>query len=186
MRTSDFLLCVIGAMGGSVTGRTLLQKTCYFVGVQLGWQGEPGFKAHYYGPYSPAIDDALARMTDLGFLDKRTIGFGAADSSGFEIRRNDYDLTEEGEEILRILRNRRPEEYAQVSEAVEKIKTAGNPEYLELSIAAKAYFILHKEGGSLTKRAIRSEAADLGWSIEEQSLNRAVDFLENLGLVRAS
>jgi uncharacterized protein YwgA len=185
MRTSEFLLCVIDAMGGSVRGRTLLQKTCYFVSVQLEEQDDLDFKAHYYGPYSPAID-VLARMDDLGFVEGHTIGFGAADPSGFEIRRTDYELTNEGKEIAAILRKQRNSEYVRVKGAVDKIKAAGNPGYFELSIAAKTYYIIHNKKGTLTNQTILSEAKQLGWNVEASSLNRAVNFLEELNLIRAS
>jgi|SRR5215469_174643 len=186
MKTSDFVMCVIGAMNGKVTGRTLLQKTCYFVSVQLEHEIDLDFRAHYYGPYSPTIDNALARMTDLGFVEQRTKGFGAADSAGFEIKRNDYEFTEEGEEIFELLRKQKGLEYTRIREAVKNIKDAGDPGYFELSIAAKAYFIIHSQGGALTKGAIRSEARELGWEVESHSLDRAVNFLEKLNLVRAS
>lgn len=186
MKTSDFLLCIIGAMGGSVSGRTLLQKTCYFVSVQLEEEIDLDFKAHYYGPYSPTIDNALARMTDLGFVEQRTIGFGTANSAGFEIRRNDYEFTEEGKEIFEFLRTQRAQEYRRIKDAVNNIKTAGDPGYFELSIAAKAYYIIHNQGGALTIGAIRSEARELGWEVEPQSLDHAVNFLEKLNLVRTT
>lgn len=184
MKTSDFLLYVIGAMGGSVKGRTLLQKTCYFVCVQLGQEDALDFNPHYYGPYSPAIDNTLARMTDLGFIDRHTIGFGASDPSGFEIRRNDYQLTEEGKEMLELLGTQKKSEYTAIQKAVDNISEAGNPGYFELSIAAKAYHIIRARGGVLTKKSIVSEAEQLGWSVQPSSLDRAVRFLEELNLVK--
>lgn len=186
MKTSDFLLCVMGAMGGSVNGRTLLQKTCYFVSVQLEGEIDLDFKAHYYGPYSPIIDNALARMTGLGFVEQSTKGFGSANSAGFEIRRNDYKFTEDGEEIFEFLCKRNAQEYRRIEKAVNNIKAAGEPDYRELSIAAKAYYIIHNQGGAVTIGAIRSEARELGWEVEPQSLDHAVNFLENLNLIRTT
>jgi uncharacterized protein len=186
MKLSDFLLCVIDAKGGIVEGRTLLQKTCYFVSILLDGNYKSGFRAHFYGPYSPALDEALNQMVSLGLLRQRTLGFGAADQSGFEIRRNDFELTDEGKQILALVKKENAAECAQIQESVRRIQEAGAQNYVELSIAAKVYFIVSSRNERITKPVIISQAKSLGWEIEQKSIDEAVGFLERLQLVRSS
>jgi uncharacterized protein YwgA len=186
VKKSDFLLCVIDAKGEHIRGRTLLQKTCYFVLILLGRLKESDFKAHFYGPYSPALDETLNEMVSLAFIQQRQVGFGAADSSGFEIRRNDFELTEAGKEIAALIKNNNPAESTEIQNCVRKIREAGDPNYLELSIAAKVYFIVSSRDERLTKQSIVRYAQSLGWSIEHDSIDKAVSFLQRLDLVENS
>jgi uncharacterized protein YwgA len=186
MKESDFLLCVIRAKDGHVKGRTLLQKTCYFVSILLHRVRETDFKAHFYGPYSPALDESLNQMVSLGLIQQQQIGFGGADSSGFEIRRNDFELTGAGEEIVELVKRKNPEEWQAIERSVLRIKAAGDPNYIELSIAAKVYFIVSTRNERLTKQAIIRYAQALGWNIERESIDKAVSFLEKLELVQST
>jgi len=184
MKKNEFLLCVIDAKGGSIRGRTLLQKTCYFVSILLNRARETDFKAHFYGPYSPTIDETLNEMVSLGLLQQRQIRFGAADSSGFEIRRNDFELTEAGRELIPLIAKKNQAEWTKVEASVLKIQQAGDPNYVELSIAAKVYFIVSSRNERLTKEAIIRHASSLGWNIERESTDKAISFLEKLELVK--
>ena len=53
---------------------------------------------------------------------------------------------------------------------------------MELSIAAKAYMILKRESGEADKNKIRAVAENLGWSMSETGLDRAIDFLDKIHL----
>src|SRR5690242_13150710 len=136
MRRSDFLLCVLDAFGGSIEGRTLLQKRCFFVALLLKQDELYGFRAHYYGPYSPTIDETLAQLVSLGLVDERRHAFGITGSEGFEIRRHDYGLTPDGEAVVGLFREEHATLYKQVEKAAETIVEAGDPGYMELSVAA--------------------------------------------------
>lgn len=50
--------------------------------------------------------------------------------------------------------------------------------------AAKAYFVLTREGGKATSNRIKEVAEKLGWSINETELDKAVDFLDKINLAR--
>ena len=186
MKKSDFLLCVISAKGGSVKGRTMLQKTCYFVWILSGAERETDFKAHFYGPYSPNLDDTLNELVSIGLLQQRQIGFGAADRSGFEIRRNDFELTEAGQEIVSLVKKRDAADWSKVEECVRRIREAGDPGYVELSISAKVYFIVSSRDEKLTRPAITRHAQSLGWDISSESIENAIKFLERLDLVKTN
>ncbi|MGO8790491.1 MAG: hypothetical protein ACLQVL_24330 [Terriglobia bacterium] len=183
MNIIDFVLSVIHAFGNSVRGRTLLQKRCYFVAQILGKEAAYGFRPHFYGPYSPTVDDALNQLQGVGFVEESSIGFGAANSSGFEIRRHDYKLTSDGQEIAKFVESEKADTYAKVKATVRRIQDAGDPNYFELSIAAKAFYIIHSQKRPMTKGEIQKEAKRFGWQIEQQELNQAGAFLETLGLV---
>ncbi len=185
METNDFILCVIDAWDGVIIGRTLLQKRCYFVALLCGDEEELGFRAHYYGPYSSLVDGALSQLVAAGFVDESRVGFGAADSSGFEIRRHDYKLTADGREMVQELQISGDEELPKLYDAVNRLKQASNLNYVELSIAAKAFFIIRHRKGSATREEIRREAEGFGWNIEATALERAIGFLEEISLVNS-
>ena len=181
MNASEFVLSLIQTCGGKVHGRTLLQKTGYFVSILTGLSVDLRYQAHFYGPYSATIDGTLTQLKNLGFVEEATTGFGVV-SGGFEMRRYDYCLTEDGKKICEPLVN--DPEYRQIAEAVRKIREAGQPDYMELSIAAKTFFILRKQGKGMTTDELRKEAENLNWNIPEQSLVRAVEFLRNVQLAK--
>jgi hypothetical protein len=184
MNASDFVLSLISGFGGWIQGRTLLQKRAYFVAQLAGVPVELGYDAHYYGPYSAVVDNCVARLKSLGFVAEENLGFGITNTSGFEMKRYDYRVTEDGKRILESLRNR--EDYQRVERACIAILEAGDPNYFVLSIAAKADFILGKRGKAMTRSEIVREAQKFDWHIQGDALNSAVTFLEKLGLVHAA
>ncbi|MBZ5704754.1 MAG: hypothetical protein LAN63_05325 [Acidobacteriia bacterium] len=182
MNASQFVLSLIHACGNKVNGRTFLQKTGYFVSLLTGLPVDLRYHAHYYGPYSATMDGTLTQLSNLGFVEEASTGFGVV-SGGFEMRRYDYCLTKDGEEICKPLLN--TPEYNAIAEAVRKIRDAGQPDYMELSIAAKAFFILQKQGKGMTGSELLKEAGNFNWNIPEQSLVRAVEFLKRVQLAKA-
>lgn len=179
----QFVLALLDASGGHLAGRTLLQKKAYFVSLLAGVDPGLSFKAHYYGPYSSVLDSTVTQLKNLGFVGEDSTGFGVY-SEGFELRRYDYTLTPDGKKLAAALRSRR--EYGRLVGAVEKIKRAGDPNYLELSIAAKAYFILDRKNKPMSNAEIRREAEKFNWNIQPQSLERAVGFLQQVDLTEGA
>jgi hypothetical protein len=118
-------------------------------------------------------------LKNLGFVEEANTGFGVL-SGGFEVRRYDYSLTEDGEEICKPLVSK--PEYPAIQKAIQTIQGAGEPNYMELSIAAKAYYILLKRGEPMTRHQVVEEAKKFNWSISDQSLNHAVDLLHHVQL----
>ncbi len=180
MKPTDFLLCLVDASGGKVEGRTLLQKRAFFVTELIGSDFGLKFDAHYYGPYSATVEGTTTQLKNLGFLQESSTGFGIV-SDGFEVRRFNYSLTGDGEQLLEGLRG--TPEYNSIKTATERVLAAGDPNYVELSIAAKAYFLLKKkEGGSMSVAELIKEARKYNWSISPESIHRAVSFLSAVGL----
>jgi hypothetical protein len=182
MKPTDFLLCLIDAFGGTVQGRTLLQKRAFFVTELVGKDFGMKFDAHFYGPYSSTVDGTTTQLKNLGFLQESSTGFGIL-SDGFEVRRYDYSLTEDGKYLLKKLRD--TPAYTAIKDAADRVLAAGDPNYMELSIAAKAYFILKKkEKGGMSVAELVKQAENYNWSISAESTKRAISFLTSLGLAK--
>lgn len=182
MTLGEFILSVLEVFGSTIRGRTLLQKRCFFVGVFSDMEEEIGFQPHYYGPYSPAIDSALMELVALEFVDQRKVGFGGANRKGFEIKRFDYQITGDGMEALELFKKREPQTYNILSINAEKLREAGNLDYLELSVAAKTYFLL-RDQGEVSRQQIIQEAQNLGWDLDNDGVSNAVEFLERLEII---
>lgn len=179
MQTRDFVLFAHGAFDGGISGRTALQKKVYFLGVML--EENHGFSPHYYGPYSAQVADANSELKALDFLKEDVTVYGW-NHQGFEMARYDYSLTEDGKKLLERKKKTYPEEWEKMVGCAKAIKDAGNLNYMELAMAAKAHIILKREKGKANRNSIKSVAEKLGWSISETELDRAIDFLDKIHL----
>jgi uncharacterized protein YwgA len=180
MNAVDFLISLVDASGGSIPGRTLLQKRAYFAQVLAGVDIDLDYDAHFYGPYSPIVDNTITNLKNLCFLQESAIAYGV-NNTGFEMKRYDYRLTPDGQAIASRLRD--TPEYMKIREAVNRLSVAGNLNYMELSVAAKAFFILKRKKEGLSRAEIAAEARKFDWNIPVESLETAVSFLERLGVL---
>lgn len=177
---SNTVLVALNAFGGRMSGRTLLQKRLFFIGELLQW--DLGYDAHFYGPFADEISSGLMELKLGGLLKEEVYGFGG-DSLGFERRRYDYQVTEQGLQGLAWLRQHYPEQVQAIEQAVQRIRAAGDLDYMSLSIAAKAYWILKGTGEPLTPAQIAEKAASFSWQVTPQQVQQAIGFLEKLGLI---
>ena len=183
----DLLLLIYQAFSGAISGRTKLQKVIYFIGCKLEHDNmynfnELGYNAHYFGPYSGEMDNLNAQLSALGFLHESSCHTGKVDNNGFEICRFDYFLTDDGNSLAKAAKEKHPDYWQAVTNAAKIIQDS-NLNYFELSIAAKAYFLLGKKGGKATVKDIVEAAPQFGWQIEPEAVNKVSDFLVALGLV---
>lgn len=176
----DIILLGYKAFGGGIRGKTMLQKRMYFLSVFL--DADLGYGPHYYGPYSSSVAAANIELKSLGFLDEHASGWGV-DHRGFEMARYDYALTDDGKLAAEQKAKKQPELWKKIEEATAAIQGAGNLSYMELSIAAKAYFALTKLKGEATIDEIGSLMPQFGWKIESNELANATSFLERANLV---
>lgn len=181
MNAYDFTHLALLALGGSIQGRTKLQKTIYFLGILTGNLDDLGYRAHFYGPYSDEVAAAVNRLKSLGFLQQTTQSTGARDEGGFEIARQDFELTDEGEAVAQQKADNNPSPWKNIQKAAQHLKSAGEIGYMRMSVAAKTYFMLRK-----TQKANALELAEmakkLGWDPTPAEINESVSFLEKLGL----
>ena len=176
----DVVLLAYKAFDGGVRGKTMLQKRVYFLSVFL--KADLGYEAHYYGPYSEEVATANAELKSLGFLSESLAGWGV-DRRGFEMARYDYILTEAGAKIAETKAACREELWQKIHDAAQSVKNAGNLDYMELSIAAKAYYVLTKRNRKATLEEISTMLPKFGWTVSEQELGKATDFLAKTSLI---
>lgn len=181
MLSRNIILLTLDAFGGQVSGRTLLIKRVYFLSELLG--KDLGYFAHYYGPYSDEITGDITVLRNLGLVTEKTFEFAGLNGGDFEVRRYDYKLSEAGRRTVQWLKEQYPQEATEIGEAVEKIRNAGDLDYVDLSIAAKAFLILKQANRPMTPQAIMNEAGKFSWKVSEIQIEKAIEFLKALGMV---
>lgn len=184
MKSRDIVLIVLASYEGRIRGKTTLQKICYFADVIAGLA--LGFRAHYYGPFSPMIEQGIAELKNLGFVEEETLGFGVYSQFLGEMRRYDYKLTADGIAVVQDLKRREPKGFEAISSIARRIRDSGNPDYRELSIAAKTFFIARKKEGPITVMEIEQQAKALGWELSGESINKAIDLLKTLDIIQVN
>lgn len=182
MDTADVLLLAYEAFGGEVQGKTKLQKKLYFLGIMMGQ--DFGFGPHYYGPYSAEVASANSMLKSMGYLSESVASAGSYNAEGFEIARHDFRLTEDGRAVACQKRKRFPSEWERIERAAGTLSAAGDLNYMEISIAAKAYFLLDQKGEPARVDEVVRMARQFGWSVTEDDIIKAVGFLEQLKLAK--
>lgn len=180
MQPLDYVIFAHGAFDNGITGRTVLQKIVYFLSVIM--EENLGYNPHYYGPYSSQVAEANSELKELNYLKEVTTVYGY-NNQGFEITKYNYSLTEDGLKLLERKKKRYSAEWERICTIADKIKSAGSMDYMELAMAAKAFMILQQEGYAANREIIKAKAKQLGWSIDDRSLDKALSFLENIELV---
>lgn len=184
MATYDFVHLALLALDGEIQGKTKLQKTMYFLGLLTGQIDDLGYRPHYYGPYSAEVAQAVERLKTVRFIDQDIRGGSAVDQSGFEVCRYDYRLNEDGRKVAKEKKARNTNLWNSIQNAVKKFRDAGDLDYMKLSIAAKAFFLLDKApGDTATEQELALMAKRFGWQVTPDQLREAAGFLKRLGLV---
>lgn len=176
MNIRHILLYLIDISGKKITSKTKIQKQMYFLSIVM--KTDFHFKAHYYGPYSPAVDDAIDELIGAGYIDVTTSIFGIDYDRGFEVKRYEYSLTESGKKLLSELGDNGDKQT--VRDFLGKLNTLGDPGYLELSIAAKVNFINSMRGSILSATVIKEEAKSLGWRLKKEDITNASNILKEI------
>ena len=183
MLARDVLMLAYKAFDGDMRGKTLLQKRVYFLSVVLCIV--LGYEAHYYGPYSEQVASVNSELKALGYISESSSAFGF-DNRGFEMARYDFKLTDVG----RRMADRKAEQMAglweRIQDAASVVKHAGDLDYMELSIAAKAYYVLTKLNGKARLEDIAAMLPKFGWSVSGEQLEKATGFLARANLITKS
>jgi uncharacterized protein YwgA len=187
MTTYDFVHLALLATGGEVRGKTKLQKTVYFLGLLTGQLDGLGYRAHYYGPYSDEVADAVRTLDGLGFVDRSTAGMGAYDPMGFEVKRTDYRLNAAGLTIAKDKAAKNPKLWEKLQNAARLLnEAAGSLDYIKLSVVAKTYFLLNQQGRPANERELKNLAKHFGWDVKEEQILEAAGYLRKLGLAKST
>jgi uncharacterized protein YwgA len=182
MKARHLILMLLEASGGRIESKTKLQKQIYFISLLL--DKDLGFKAHYYGPYSVKVEEGLDELIGAGFVDMKRNVFGIDMERGFEVKRYEFYLTESGQKFAKILSEENLSEYRQIQEFINCLKDIGELDYLSLSLAAKAYFILSKENRPMNKEELIRKSREFGWNVSKEDINKAIEILTNLNFVQ--
>ncbi len=183
MLVRDVLVLAYKAFGGDMRGKTLLQKRVYFLSVMLGI--DLGYEAHYYGPYSGQVATVNSELKSLGYVSESSSAWGY-DQRGFELARHDFALTDVGVRMADRKAQQNPGLWEQIQRAAVVVTKAGDLDYMELSIAAKAYYVLNKLNGKATLVDIAAMLPKFGWTVTDTQLERATDFLAKADLITKS
>ncbi|OYD14340.1 hypothetical protein CH330_08880 [candidate division WOR-3 bacterium JGI_Cruoil_03_51_56] len=182
---NSIVLLMIHYFGDSVKTKTKVMKLAYFLG-ELLKRRDLGFYAHFYGPYSDKVSNALSQLVYLGFINEKCLEFGY-DQQGFERYRYDYSINKEGKKVVRLAEGQCPKEAERIKEAGAKLKdAAGDMDYMALSYAAKTYFLLKAAEKTMTSDEIRRKAEAFSWRLVKHDVDRSVQFLKGLSLVKTS
>ncbi len=180
----DLIFAALQASGGRIEGRTKLQKLVFFLSEMLGI--DAGYWPHFYGPYSSAVSAAAESQASRGAL-RETVeefpgvrGFAGNDD---EFRRYVYVLTRDGQKALKWRREQNPDRFDEAVDIARQLVETG-ADYRILSYAAKLYYVLRHEGERLTYAAAQSRACDLGWEMSRDEIDRGVDLLLQMKLVK--
>ncbi len=156
-----------------LTGRTLLQKTLFFLNELEGLGIR--FRPHYYGPFSDEVTNATASLVARGALHELAESFVFPDDP-FEARRYTYQLTDLGKAMM----ESQPAEETACESHCETIWQEST-DYNELAAASKLYYILSKDNERcFAYDAIREKAKGLGWDLTKEQLEKAVSLLQTL------
>jgi len=184
MRADEsILLTLLYSEKEMIAGRTLLQKTEYFLNEKIGLGIE--FTPYYYGPYCTEIADALESLKASGIVKEEIVEYPSFDFHiTFEPRKYIYYLTDIGKDIAKFIEEEYRDEAEQIKRSLYEMQKLGMVhDYKNLSIAAKMDHILKLEGKPMTSDEILEEAKALGWKISEGEAKTAITFLEELNLI---
>jgi uncharacterized protein YwgA len=186
----SIILLTLAAFSGHVEGKTLLQKRLYFLDelLRLLFGETPRFRhdAHYYGPYSSLIGDELASLQALGFVQESSEAIPLVQTGMFEPRRYSYRLTEAGQRAATNLRNEHTDEVQKLDKAIERIRSLGNVDYMQLSIAAKCHHIFKRSNQPLSAAAVADAAQRFSWQVTPEQAQRGFQMLQKLGLAETT
>ena len=185
MDLRDFVALTILANGGEVKGKTKLQKLVYFVGVLTEQLDELGYRPHFYGPYSDEVAYAIGQLRAIGAVDQNETDWGI-DRSGFEVKRYDYRLNDAGRKFVDGLAKQDRTLFDKIKSALEVYKRSGDLDYMDLSIAAKTYFLLGQKKGKSNMKELAELAPRFGWNVRVEQIQKAAKYLEKLGLVEVA
>ena len=179
----DAILATIKAAGGSITGRTAIQKLMYFENVSK--LVDIKYRPHYYGPYSAEVAGAIQELIDLDFLKEdietaKTTGFPVPD----DWKRYRYTLTSDGNKVVEHINQESEAEINKISNLVSICQKTVNLDANMLSCAAKVYYIISSQSKRMTINEIQKTAGSFGWNLSQNQINGAVDLLKQLYSVK--
>jgi hypothetical protein len=106
---------------------------------------------------------------------------GSVDARGFEVARYDFRLTDDGRTVAQDKSEQFPNAWKRIKAAVQQVQP-DKLDYVKLSIAAKAYFLLRTSPGSMKSEPLKALSRRFGWNVSEAELQEAIKWLESIGV----
>ena len=177
------LLTLLYSEKKMIAGRTLLQKTLYFLNEMLDLGID--FRSYYYGPYSSEITDCLDSLKVAGIISENIEQLPAFDFNvTFEPRKYTYFLGATGENIAKDIEKTKLDAAEKIKNILSEMEKYGVVhDYKNLSIAAKMHHILKKEKKPMEADDILEEAKALEWHIDEKEAADAISFLKQIKMI---
>ena len=185
MRVRDIVLVIINRCEGQKSfGRTSLQKVAYFVSDATG--RDLGHRAHFYGPFSDLVEVETDGLVVSELIEETAEGLGFANRGGFEAKKYEYHVTDEGKKRIRLIKDKYPTEISKIETRInEIIEHAGGLNQKILSPAAKTHYIIaNSDKEHVSTADIKSLAKDLGWDLSENQVLKVADLLERLEMIK--
>lgn len=171
----DTILLTIESAGGTIPGRTTIQKLIYFESM---WGVvEANYIPHYYGPYSAEVSGTIEGLVSLNFIEEKETSFFTKDWKRYE-----YKLSEDVSKLIEILKDENKKDYEKIFNLVKICKENTNLNANILSCAAKVKHILSKQNKPMTYNEIINTAKSFGWKLSEDQIDSAAKLLNNLRL----
>lgn len=181
LTTRDTVLLIAHAAGDEVVGRTVMQKLAYFSG--LGLNASLGHRAHFYGPYSSKVEDAVGNAVMAGEM-RETVERMPDWHGGPDVQRYTYQLTSQGKERVDRLIESNSEEWDRIRDSVHAVKNVlPTLDQKTLSSAAKTFLIISESPEGVALKDIPALAKKLGWDLEPQQASNTVELLKRLDLI---
>jgi uncharacterized protein YwgA len=178
----ELLLIIHRCQSRPEFGRTSLQKVAYFASIRE--NKNIGHRAHFYGPYSPAVETEVEALTLSGFIEEKSYALGFASKSGFAARKYEYRVTDSGLSRLEAVTNAHPHDVRELNQFLDKLVEAANGlDQKVLSAAAKTLYIARATGKASSLGEISDLARGHGWDLSPSDIAQVVDVLRKLGLV---
>ena len=104
------------------------------------------------------------------------------DSSGFEVARYDFQLTDDGEIVAKEKAATHATLWERIRKAVQTLKDANAEDYVKLSIAAKSYFMQTNEKLKLSAEELSRRTSEYGWNVKPEEFIEADELLISMNL----
>ncbi|UJA18996.1 hypothetical protein HJD18_01420 [Thermoleophilia bacterium SCSIO 60948] len=175
------MLLIVAANDEQVAGRTVLQKLAYFCALELGYGLH--HRAHFFGPYSARVEDAVENAVVAGQLreveERMRDWFGGPDA-----RRYTYFLEEAGRRRVDDLKKQSPKQWTRICSAVTAIRSAlPSLDQQTLSSAAKTHLLISENDEGVDEDELPVLARRLGWDLSAEQVALTVKILDELGLL---
>jgi uncharacterized protein len=172
MAAQDFVLALLATE--DIPSRTMLQKLVYLAADQAG--EDVPFAPHYYGPYSPELQDEIDELVAAGWVAETAAQLEPWQPTPFDVVQYRYRLTALGRAEVERITPRIRDTAARVIEAAHDARAWNQA---SLSVAAKLHHIRRIDAG-IGAEAVPEVARQFGWRITEPEARRGAALLERL------